>query len=83
VTPSELLFLDEPTGAMDSQTEQYFVERLSQVLTERQTLVIATHRPALFAVCNRLIVLDKGRIVADGPLQEVIASTGATGGTDR
>jgi ATP-binding cassette subfamily C protein LapB len=83
VTPSELLFLDEPTGAMDSQTEQYFVERLSQVLTERQTLIIATHRPALFAVCNRLVVLDKGRIVADGPLQEVIASTGATGGTDR
>jgi ATP-binding cassette subfamily C protein LapB len=77
VTPSELLFLDEPTGAMDSQTEQFFVERLSQVLTDRQTLVIATHRPALFALCNRLIVLDKGRVVADGPIAEVIASSGA------
>ena len=79
VTPSELLFLDEPTGAMDSQTEKYFVERLSEALTERQTLVIATHRPALFAVCDRLIVLDKGQIVADGPIKDVISASGAAG----
>lgn len=72
--PSKLLFLDEPTGAMDGQTEKQFVERLSQSLTPEQTLVISTHRPALFAVVNRLIVLDKGRIVADGPRDEVIAS---------
>lgn len=79
VSPSELLFLDEPTGAMDSQTEKFFVERLSRSLTDDQTLVIATHRPALFALCQRLIVLDKGRIVADGPIQEVIAASGAAG----
>ena len=79
VSPSELLFLDEPTGAMDSQTEKQFVERLSQSLTERQTLVISTHRPALFSICERLIVLDKGRIVADGPIQEVISASGAEG----
>lgn len=78
VSPSELLFLDEPTGAMDSQTEKLFVERLSQSLSKEQTLVIATHRPALFAVCNRLIVLDGGRIVADGPIEEVIAASAAT-----
>ena len=76
VRPSKLLFLDEPTGAMDSQTEKLFVERLSQSLTADQTLVISTHRPALFAICNRLIVLDKGRIVADGPRDEIISSAG-------
>jgi ATP-binding cassette subfamily C protein LapB len=76
VTPSELLFLDEPTGAMDSQTEKFFVERLSTALGERQTLVIATHRPALFAVCQRLIVLDKGQVVADGPIKDVLAKVG-------
>ncbi|MDE2412463.1 MAG: ATP-binding cassette domain-containing protein [Sphingomonadales bacterium] len=76
VRPAKLLFLDEPTGAMDSQTEKLFVERLSQSLTPEQTLVISTHRPALFAICNRLIVLDKGRIVADGPRDEIIASAG-------
>jgi ATP-binding cassette, subfamily C, bacterial LapB len=81
VTPCELLFLDEPTGAMDSQTEQLFVERLSQSMTDGQTLVISTHRPALFAVCQRLIVLDNGRVVADGPIQDVIARSGLAGKT--
>lgn len=76
VKPSRLLFLDEPTGAMDSQTEQLFVERLSQSLSPSQTLIVATHRPALFSICNRLVVLDKGRIVADGPRDEIIASAG-------
>ena len=81
VSPCELLFLDEPTGAMDAQTEQLFVERLSQSMTEGQTLVISTHRPALFAVCQRLIVLDNGRVVADGPIQDVIARSGLAGKT--
>ncbi len=76
VTPSKLLFLDEPSGAMDSQTEKLLVERLSQSLTPEQTLVISTHRPALFSICNRVIVLDNGRIVADGPRDEIIASAG-------
>lgn len=76
VTPCKLLFLDEPTGSMDSQTEKLFVERLSQYLTDGQTLVISTHRPALFAVCNRIVVLDNGRIVADGPKEQVLASAG-------
>jgi ATP-binding cassette subfamily C protein LapB len=74
VSPSKLLFLDEPTGAMDSQTEKLFVERLSQSLTPDQTLLISTHRPALFAICNRLVVLDRGRVVADGPRDEIISS---------
>ncbi len=78
VSPARMLFLDEPTGAMDSQTEKLFVERLSQSLTSGQTLLISTHRPALFAVCDRLIVLDNGRIVADGPRDQVIAAAGAT-----
>jgi ATP-binding cassette, subfamily C, bacterial LapB len=66
---------------MDSETEKLFVERLSHALTPDQTLLISTHRPALFSICNRLIVLDKGRIVADGPRDEVIASASAAGGT--
>lgn len=80
VSPTKLLFLDEPTGAMDSQTEKLFVERLSQSLTPDHTLLISTHRPALFAVCNRLIVLDNGRVVTDGPRDEIIASAGLAGG---
>ncbi|QUL37992.1 ATP-binding cassette domain-containing protein [Erythrobacter sp. JK5] len=77
VTPCELLYLDEPTGAMDSQTEKLFADRLAGALSEHQTLVIATHRPALFALCERLIVLSNGKVAADGPIKQVLESAGA------
>jgi len=76
VTPCKLLFLDEPTGAMDSQTEKLFIECLSQSMTPEQTLVVSTHRPALFSLCDRVIVINDGQIVADGQKDEVIKSVG-------
>ncbi len=76
VAPSKLLFLDEPTGAMDAQTERLFIQCLSQNLTPDQTLIVSTHRPALFQLCDRVIVIDGGRIAADGPKDEVIRSVG-------
>lgn len=79
VSPAHLLYLDEPTGAMDSQTEKLFVDRLSQSLTPGHTLVISTHRPALFTLCERLVVLDNGRVVADGPMAEIMAATAGSG----
>lgn len=78
VSPCELLFLDEPTGAMDSQTEKLFVDRLMGALTPGQTLMISTHRPALFSLCDRIIVLDKGRVIADGPKEKIIAASGVS-----
>ena len=78
VTPCELLFLDEPTGSMDSQTEKHFVERLKSSLSDNQTLVIATHRPALFSLCDRIIVFSNGKVAADGPINEVIKSAGTS-----
>lgn len=81
VRPTKLLFLDEPSGAMDSQSEKLLVERLSRFLTPEQTLVISTHRPALLGVCNRIVVLDKGRIVVDGPAKDVLARAGTEMGS--
>ncbi|WP_340589143.1 type I secretion system permease/ATPase [Erythrobacter alti] len=72
VSPFELLYLDEPTGAMDANTESLLVQRLEGVLSNRQTLVVATHRPALFDICDRIIVMNNGRIVADGPKAEIL-----------
>ena len=80
VSPAELLFLDEPTGAMDSQTEKQFVERVKGSLSDKQTLVISTHRPALFDLCDRIVVLDKGRVVADGTKDEILKKAGGPGG---
>jgi ATP-binding cassette subfamily C protein LapB len=72
MTPFELLYLDEPTGAMDSHTEAMLVEKLKTALLPNQTLMVATHRPALFDICDRIIVLNEGRIVADGPKAEIL-----------
>ena len=72
VSPSKLLFLDEPTGAMDTQTELYFIERLKTALATDQTLIVSTHRHNMLSICDRLIVIDAGRIIADGPRDEVL-----------
>ena len=72
VSPSKLLFLDEPTGSMDTQTELYFIEHLKTALGTEQSLVVATHRHNMLSIVNRLIVIDAGKIIADGPRDEVL-----------
>jgi ATP-binding cassette subfamily C protein LapB len=72
VSPSRLLFLDEPTGSMDTQTELYFIEHLKTAVGREQALVVATHRHNMLSILDRLIVIDGGKIVADGPRDEVL-----------
>ena len=79
VSPSKLLFLDEPTGAMDTQTELYFIEKLKTALAKDQTLVVSTHRHNMLTICDRLIVIDAGKIVADGPREEVLGKLKSAG----
>ncbi len=68
--PPVLLF-DEPTSAMDFSTEHAFKERLRHFAANK-TLVIVTHRSSLIDLANRIIVVDDGKIVADGPRESVI-----------
>jgi ATP-binding cassette, subfamily C, bacterial LapB len=82
VEPCKLLYLDEPTGAMDTQTERWFIDHLGRALTADQTLVVSTHRNAMLSLVDRLIVLDQGRIIADGPRDEVLAALGDTAQKD-
>ena len=77
VSPSKMLFLDEPTGAMDTQTELYFIDKLKNALAKDQTLLVATHRHNMLSICDRLLVIDAGRIIADGPRDEVMARLAA------
>lgn len=74
VEPCRLLFLDEPTGAMDVQTEKHFIDHLAKALSPEQTLVVSTHRHAMLNIVNRLIVIDQGRIIADGPRDKVLSA---------
>ena len=72
VSPCSMLFLDEPTGAMDTQTENYFIEHLKTALSPQQTLIVSTHRHQMLNIVDRLIVIDRGRIVADGKRDEIL-----------
>lgn len=72
VEPCRLLFLDEPTGAMDTQSERWFIDHLRTAIDPEQTLVISTHRSSMLELVDRLIVLDQGRVIADGPRDAVI-----------
>lgn len=66
-----LLVFDEPSSAMDSQTETALIQRLQEELKGR-TLILITHRPPLLALVSRVLLIDKGRVVADGPRDEVL-----------
>jgi ATP-binding cassette subfamily C protein LapB len=72
VSPSRMLFLDEPTGSMDTQTELYFIEHLKTALAPDQSLVVATHRHNMLSILSRLIVIDGGKIIADGPRDQIL-----------
>ena len=57
---------------MDTQTELYFIDHLKTALAPDQTLVVSTHRHNMLSIFDRLIVIDGGRIIADGPREEVL-----------
>jgi len=70
--PSVLL-LDEPTSSMDFTSESHFKESLRRFALHK-TMVIVTHRLSLIDLAERLIVIDDGKVVADGPRQQVVES---------
>ncbi|MNN30684.1 Toxin RTX-I translocation ATP-binding protein [compost metagenome] len=66
-----LLLLDEPTSSMDNSSEEVLRSRLRD-WSRNKTLLLITHRTAMLSLVDRLIVLDGGKIVADGPKEAVI-----------
>ena len=68
-----VLLLDEPTSSMDFSSETKFKESLRQ-FSQHKTMVIVTHRASLIDLADRIIVVDDGKIVQDGPRQKVIES---------
>jgi ATP-binding cassette subfamily C protein LapB len=66
-----LMVLDEPSSAMDAQTEGALIQRLQEELAGR-TVILITHRPPLLQLAQRIILLDGGKIVSDGPRDTVL-----------
>ena len=71
----EVLLLDEPTNSMDNAAESQLRQKLTPFLRGR-TLVLVTHRTSLLPLADHLLVIDKGRIVADWPRQTVLEAIG-------
>lgn len=68
--PAILLF-DEPTGSMDHSSEEEFKRNIA-AYSQGKTLVVITHRTSLLELVNRIIVIDAGKIVADGAKEQVV-----------
>lgn len=66
-----LLLLDEPTSAMDFSTEAQVTKRVTE-FAQGRTVVLVTHRTSMLALVDRVVVVDQGRIVADGPRDRIL-----------
>ena len=73
-----VLLFDEPTSAMDIQSENALISRLETELKGR-TVVLVTHRASMLKLVDRVIILDRGKVVAAGPRDDVLKSV-AVGG---
>ena len=68
-----ILILDEPTNSFDNTTESIVKKNLYQYSRDR-TLLLVTHKAPMLDLVERLIVMDQGRIIMDGPRDEVLKS---------
>jgi ATP-binding cassette subfamily C protein LapB len=66
-----VLLLDEPTSAMDFSTEAQITRKVTD-FAEGKTVVLVTHRTSMLALVQRVIVIDNGKVVADGPRDRIL-----------
>lgn len=75
----KVFLLDEPTAAMDQQTEREFIQQFSTWLGKDCSLVIATHKPSILSMVSRIIVLEQGQIIMDGPRDQILQQLAGAG----
>ncbi|MBF0255794.1 MAG: type I secretion system permease/ATPase [Gammaproteobacteria bacterium] len=71
LTDPSILLLDEPSNSMDNTSEELVRAQLRKIMQDK-TLIVVTHRASLLELVDRLIIIDKGRLVADGPKEKVL-----------
>lgn len=69
----QVVFLDEPTAHFDVRSEAEFLERLKSLGQQHLTVIISTHRLSLLSFVDRLLLFERGKLVADGPRDKVLA----------
>jgi ATP-binding cassette subfamily C protein LapB len=65
-----IMLMDEPTNSMDNSTEERLKKKLEPVLKDK-TVLLVSHRASLLDLVDRIIIIDHGRIIADGPKEKV------------
>jgi ATP-binding cassette subfamily C protein LapB len=71
LSATPILLLDEPTSAMDFATERAYVDSVRRV-AEGRTLILITHKPTMLSLVDRIIVVEGGKVAADGPRDKVL-----------
>jgi ATP-binding cassette subfamily C protein LapB len=74
VKKSPILILDEPTSSMDAKTEKNFIDRFKKYNAEA-TIILITHRTSLLDLVDKVIVVDKGKIVGSGSVEAFLKAT--------
>ncbi|WP_419819638.1 type I secretion system permease/ATPase [Acinetobacter sp.] len=69
-----ILLLDEPTASIDDVSEKQLIDHLKDWLAHR-TLIVATHRRAVLELVDRIVVVNDGKIVMDGPRDEILSQS--------
>ncbi len=75
ISNPNILMLDEPTNSMDRQTEKMFIDRIKNII-EDKTLIVVTHKTSLLQLVDRVIIVEDGKIILDGPKEEVFNKLG-------
>ena len=73
ISDPSIIMLDEPTNSMDRQSEKAFIKRLNEIV-EDKTVIVVTHKTSLLELVDRVIIVEDGQIVVDGPKSEVFSN---------
>lgn len=73
ISDPNIVMLDEPTNSMDRQTEKSFIKKMEEIV-ENKTLIVVTHKTSLLQLVDRVIIVENGQVVVDGPKNEVFTT---------
>lgn len=79
IADPHILMLDEPTNSMDRQTEKAFIQKIEKIISDK-TLVLVTHKTSILDLVERVIVVDNGQIIFDGPKEGLFKTKGGING---
>lgn len=69
---AKIILLDEPSLGFDPDTERQFAERLAHWISPETTLIMTTHSATMLSLVKRVIALDQGKVIADGPKEKLL-----------